>query len=430
MKEPMEQHFRDIFKEHELPYEPAAWDELSKKLDMAMPTSQSKGNWKWYLSAGIILLSALGLYWKLNLKTSPKKNKIIFTTSSEEKTTGSPVQNPVLTNDESGRRNLINKNQNHSSTEESFTPSSELTTSSYGSNQKLMVDEQRSGQKIDKNSTEEYQIHQNNPNQETKDTEFTIVYPEIKDLCEGESIWIKNENPQDLFITDNAKVYPISAGKRINFSAENPGSYYFGHAVDGKILYSRTPDFKVKENVKADFEIDTDTKFERGIPTISLQAIANENATYTWKIEGSKTELKGKEVKAHLYRKGNYEVILTAEPKDNGCPTTVRKKVQIDEDYNLLAVNSFWPNSPNPKNATFMPYALNERNVDFTLSIFDPSNGVTLFETSDATNGWTGINKTNGQLVEANKAFVWVVRIKNPLPDEKAEYKGTIVRLP
>jgi hypothetical protein len=55
MKEPMEQHFRDILKEHELPYEPAAWDELSKKLDMAMPTSQSKGNWKWYLSAGIIL---------------------------------------------------------------------------------------------------------------------------------------------------------------------------------------------------------------------------------------------------------------------------------------------------------------------------------------------------------------------------------------
>ena len=77
-----------------------------------------------------------------------------------------------------------------------------------------------------------------------------------------------------------------------------------------------------------------------------------------------------------------------------------------------------------------MPYALTERNTDFSMLIIDPTNGVTLFETSDATNGWNGTNRTTGQLVDANKAFIWIVKLKNPLPGEKSEYKGTIVRMP
>lgn len=425
----MEQHFRDIFKEHELPYEAQAWDQLSKKLDVVMPTAKSNGNWKWYLSASVILLSASGLFWNLTSKTSVRKDDKISSASTDQK----PTENKVQESNEStsvSSLNAFTANDRNSEKAETSNLVSSMTSSTSENNQGGKVEDTKTTQKFDINSVSETQNKTNNTNPEAKVTETAMVYPTVKDLCEGESIWIKNENSQDLFISDNSKVYPVSAGKRINFIGENPGNYYFGHAVNGKIQYSKTADFKVREGIKADFTIDNDTKYEQGVPTVTLQASSNENASYTWKLEGAKTELKGKDVKAHLYQKGTYDVVLTAEPKDNGCPVNVKKQVHIEEDYNLLAVNSFWPNSNDPRNATFMPYALKERNADFTMMIIDPTNGVTLFETNDATNGWNGTNKTNGQLVDANKAYIWIVRMKNPLPDEKAEYKGTIVRLP
>jgi hypothetical protein len=430
MKDPMEKHFKDIFKEHELPFDPAAWDQLSKRLDVVMPVNKPKNNWKWYLGGAAILLSASGLLWKLSSEKTnidlPATNATSTTVKANETEGMNPSnesndvnQTSFNSNSQGSEKSTASINQSQSQ-EIAFTETSSSSESDPGKvNQKMSYDMKTDNPVPTKNS--DPIITGNNS---------SAVYPAVKDLCEGESIWIKNDNSQDLFLTDNSKVYPISAGKRINFTGENAGNYYFGHTVNGKIQYSKTPDFRVKEGMKADMSIDLDTKYEQGVPTVNLQASSNENATYTWSIEGSKIELRGKEVKAHLYKKGTYDVVLTAEPKDNSCPASVKKQIRIEEDYNLLAVNSFWPNSNDPRNSTFMPYALKERNVDFTMLVIDPTNGATLFETNDATNGWTGINKMNGQLVDENKAYIWVVRIKNPLPDEKAEYKGTIVRLP
>ena len=425
----MEKHFKDLFKEHELPFDPAAWEQFSKRLDVVMPVKKGNSNWKWYLGGMAILLSVTGLVWNLSSKNAGTNDSTsTSSTATEARNSESNEMNPASEStglEPSG--SIIKNDELNGSTQTASTEQVQENTLPENNSSNDPVSD-KAGTRV--NTISENSDPQKNSDPIVSGTNGTTVYPTVKDLCEGESIWIKNENSQDLFITDNSKVYPISAGKRINFNGENPGNYYFGHTVNGKIQYSKTPDFKVKEGIKADFSIDTDTKYEQGIPTITLQASSTENATYSWKIEGSKSDLKGKEVKAHLYQKGNYDVVLTAEPKDNSCPASIKKQVNIEDDYNLLAVNSFWPNSSDPRNATFMPFALKERSVDFTMLIIDPTNGVTLFETNDATNGWTGINKTNGQLVDANKTYIWIVRIKNPLPDEKAEYKGTIVRLP
>ena len=61
--------------------------------------------------------------------------------------------------------------------------------------------------------------------------------------------------------------------------------------------------------------------------------------------------------------------------------------------------------------------------------ILDPNDGGLVFETSDANQAWDGIDKRNGQMADANKAYVWKVMLSQPRFGEKSEYMGTIVRM-
>jgi hypothetical protein len=76
-----------------------------------------------------------------------------------------------------------------------------------------------------------------------------------------------------------------------------------------------------------------------------------------------------------------------------------------------------------------MPYALSKRNSAFSLIIIDPDNGGIIFESSDASNPWDGIDKRNGKLVSESKTFIWKVTLSSPEKNEKAVYKGTITRI-
>jgi hypothetical protein len=103
--------------------------------------------------------------------------------------------------------------------------------------------------------------------------------------------------------------------------------------------------------------------------------------------------------------------------------------IQIPSDYNLLAVNAFNPQSQDSRNSTFMPYALTIRQTPFRLVVLDPDNGGLVFETTDESNAWDGIDRRDGKLVPGNKAYIWKVVIQHPVPGEKGEYRGTIVRM-
>lgn len=424
MKDHLEDKFKDVINNYEVPYDPAAWNKLSGTLDKRFPVNGGS-SWKWFLGGGIILVvlstTLLVVY---NLKYS---SQIVSLTSKNTKSK----------NAKNGTRNLNLSKKNLTKDTSSYDDSNfslinkDVNASIVGHQESIdNAGENRLGKAKASDMWEELINNSHPVNIASEEDSETTIYPTIQDLCQGDKVSIENSNDTDIFLTDLYKVYPIPAGKKFNFTAENPGNYYFGKSVNGKIEYSKTVDFKVKSAVQASIEFDDDSKYENGVPTTELSAKANESCSFSWNIETLNGELTGREIKTHLYNKGTYNVVLKATPKDGGCEATVTREISIDETYNLLAVNSFWPNSPNPKNATFMPYALTERNTDFSMLIIDPTNGVTLFETSDATNGWNGTNRTTGQLVDANKAFIWIVKLKNPLPGEKSEYKGTIVRMP
>jgi hypothetical protein len=94
-----------------------------------------------------------------------------------------------------------------------------------------------------------------------------------------------------------------------------------------------------------------------------------------------------------------------------------------------MAPSGFRPNSGDIQTNTFMPYALTQRNVNFELVVLDPRTGAVVFSSSDATQGWDGIDKRTGEMVKENSVWAWKVVIKNPNVGEPVEYKGTITRM-
>jgi hypothetical protein len=60
------------------------------------------------------------------------------------------------------------------------------------------------------------------------------------------------------------------------------------------------------------------------------------------------------------------------------------------------------------------------------MKIIDLKDGGIVFETTDASDEWKGMDRRTGQQVEKNKAFMWTVSLNNPEKGEKSEYSGSV----
>jgi hypothetical protein len=166
--------------------------------------------------------------------------------------------------------------------------------------------------------------------------------------------------------------------------------------------------------------------YEDGTPRIRVNLETN-GSDITWSANGTLINKKSRSVDLMAFKGQTYTI--TAEAQLDGCKSTEKIKVTANEDYNLLAVNAFNPESRDERNATFMPYALTIRDVRFELLVLDPENGAVVFRTTDAQNAWDGIDQRTGQMVPAQKAYIWKVVLQEALPNEKTTYSGTIVRI-
>ncbi len=166
--------------------------------------------------------------------------------------------------------------------------------------------------------------------------------------------------------------------------------------------------------------------YEDGTPRIHVSA-ETMVSELNWNVNGTVINRKNKSFDLLAFKGQTYTI--TAEGQLDGCKTTEKISITANEDYNLLAVNAFNPQSRDERNATFMPYALTIRDVRFDLVVLDPDNGAVVFKSSDAQNAWDGIDQRNGQMVPAQKAYIWKVVLQETLPGEKSTYTGTIVRI-
>jgi hypothetical protein len=189
------------------------------------------------------------------------------------------------------------------------------------------------------------------------------------------------------------------------------------------LLSELRTEFTVLEAPVAGFDVDSETKYENGLPTTVLMSTVP-GANFEWIFNNQKVV--GSEVKAHFYEKGDQDVTLTVT-SSNGCKNSLTKQVYIDNEYNLFAQNSFRPNSTDLNTNTFMPFGLTQRNVQFTMLIIDPNNGNVLYRTSDVSQGWDGTDMNTGQQVKLETTYVWKVTLENTEPNElRNEYSGIV----
>jgi cytoskeletal protein RodZ len=167
--------------------------------------------------------------------------------------------------------------------------------------------------------------------------------------------------------------------------------------------------------------------YETGVPVVHITAESSAQQIDWTSSNGQLIQQKSKSIELYAWNKQTYKVSAKFSQED--CNLSESIQIQQDQTYNLLAVNAFNPQSRDERNARFMPYALTIRDVQFQLIIIDPDNGSVLYKTSDAQNAWDGIDQRNGQLIPAQKAYIWKVVLENPLPGEKNTYTGTIVRI-
>ncbi|MEY3236864.1 MAG: hypothetical protein RI883_965 [Bacteroidota bacterium] len=417
MKNNLENSIKESLKGYELPYDPSAWEAMSKKLDKVMPVSP-KSNLKWYLGGAAtvaVIVTTIAL-WPADKSTSMDNVK---TAQNELNTANRNVNgdNTSLnaTNNKSGKTNTVSQDASVNNIE----------VANDVNPVKQILNEVNIITPLNVNNSNQNINQAINPISYTGITPITskkIEIVDISNICLGESISIVNKNDINLTLLDpNGSKTIVKSNKTTSITPELEGKYAIGYTENGELT---SKSFNVMPSPNADFTIDDKNIYEKGLPTVNVSTNSIGNS-YLWDF-GKQTENGAKEASVHYFKKGNYTISLTVEGS-NGCKSKVSQTVEIVDNYNLMAV--LWldlSNSTGSAYNSFMPYALTQRQVDFKMKIIDLKDGGIVFETTDSSDEWKGIDRRTGQLVEKDKAFMWTVSLNNPEKGEKSEYTGSV----
>ena len=414
MKNNLENSIKESIKGYEAPYNAAAWTAMSAKLDAKMPTGSSGGSsLKWIAAGAAVLVVASATYFGLKEDTTTQENPIAVT---ENTTTVSPkddntsAENDGITTQTNQDNTQTTSDNQEQDASDNFDESNVETNSDVKPISDIVETDQLQADNVNDKTDPS-----NNDNLKTDNPDVTISIPSVADHCAGKFVTLKNTNTSEMIVEGPNYAKTIAAGTTSILNFMDAGSYIIR-------VGTTTNSFEVKSLPKVDFVIDTDNKFDKGLPTTKLIGTSGSNLEWSF----NNITAKGTEVDAHFFQKGNHSIELTSTGS-NGCRNSITKDHYAPADYNLMAVNAFIPGHHDPLRNTFMPFALVERDVKFNLIILDPKDGHTVFQTNDSSNGWDGIDKRTGMQVNKESTYIWKVTVENPERGESNEYAGNII---
>lgn len=418
MKDGLENSFKKALNDFEYPYDANAWDALNQKLSPK----------KWYQHTGVKWSAALvvvagitALFFARNAderKTSlPTTNATSKEQTKQELTTKTPTEKSNLL-----RNNpLINEAPEEIQLQENVvTMNAELFDVSLPNiltdltNQENILDLKRSNEKPDENIL-------------IIDNTNGIAIYDFKNRCQGEIFSMEADPKHQRMINYAGKSFHFNYNEAISIKLEEAGKVQLTANSGPYGQFEEFGSFDVKESPSINLTTDRTVTYEDGLPKISCNVESSEQ-TLSWHSNYSLSNASGKSTQVLAFDKGNVIVEVQAS-SSNGCVSIEKELITVSSDYNLLAVNAFNPQSLNSRNNTFMPFALTIRETPFKLIVLDPDNGGLVFESTDADNAWDGIDRRDGVMVPNNKAYIWKVVLQKPVAGEKAEYRGTIVRM-
>lgn len=434
-----ENFIKDSLAENEVPFNPSDWDSLNQRLDAKSAKPFYKNNW--FLAASLFVGVVVSVLTYISLNDVPKE---LVTNDSDNSTKEkSPVAVDSNSKTDNTTKDVISHIENISDdfAKEEFLKAEKITNTN--STTISETEELNDLEPIDSNvladntdskfdetnrfeSDSEIKPVEENPHAEQITIPSADFYPSLVDGCEGVTIQFtteKQKNVDYLWKFDDGS-YSNEMNPKHAYSKS--GTYNVTLIVrstkDNSIMKkSREQSIVIYPKPKIDFE--WELVEENGIPSISFENNTTQGSKWNWAFgDGNKSSNKNP---LHTYRKkGVYSVSLTAISEEN-CTSSLNKEISVDDDYNLLAPNSFTPNGDGT-NDYFIPAALNRFNGNFIMTIYSATDGL-IYETENINQPWDGINQKTGERCKEGQ-YVWVVKLTN----EKGEienYKGALLLL-
>ncbi len=411
----IEDLFKESLKEHELPYNKEAWFKMNKKLDTR--NSGSSNGFKWFLcAAGAAIIVSTYLFTGTNEAPEKVQAESRQTEKDESVETNDEIQIKITEQSElefvneavEEDRSVVVPDCCDDDVQEPIGREINVTTIS----EPLL--KQPTRKDVAKSSLV------------TRESNAPLRFSTPKDHCLNEVFSYRNTNEEMIYLlSPQENIEEIAANETLKLQLDEKGIYQIG-TIDQKEKFIASISFKVHEAQSIQLTADDYLNFQNGLPELRVQAFSENKLS--WYINNQKSNRTNKKENFFLFDKGSYTI--KGITKDaNGCYSSDSISFYVENNYNLLAVNAFTPNSFDDRNTKFMPFALTKRNTPFKMIVINPANGAVIFETTSASEAWEGINKNTGELVKKNTSFVWKVILQNPEPGESPEYMGTVVRL-
>jgi gliding motility-associated-like protein len=417
-------------------YDSSDWDKLNRKLNQANKPFYSS---PWFIAASVA--AVLGTVYLLSTFNNPtKQNTIVITPQENEipkigEKEKEEVVAILLTEEEHNEikavfinaEKEINNKEETSRKEENKKSNSETITSDNKEvkpqhSEETTISEESgftpsddAALKEDKVITEEVVI-----------LEKAAFHMNTFECCEGTTIDFvadKQNNIDYLWSFDDGN---YSKNENPSHLFTKPGSYKISLIVRSTIdnsIMTRSNDQLLIVHAKPNVEFEWEMNEENGIPYASFINLTDKGTSWSWNFGDGAISID--KDPNHTYRtKGQYLVTLTASNSES-CTKTINQDILIDEDYNLLAPNSFTPNGDGI-NDYFLPAALNRLNGSFTMTVYSQTEGL-IYDTKNINQPWDGTNQKAGTKCTEG-SYVWVVKLTN----EKGiieQYKGAILLL-
>jgi gliding motility-associated-like protein len=412
MKKQLEDLFRESLEGHQMPYDPAAWKAVEKKL----PPSGNSFLKIAIASAAAVTLVTVG--YLLFDRNEPATTQVTEVIDQPETIAPADKESVEVVTERPSKQSDQQENvapAKSTSPEPVQTIQPELPVKGKESTDQT----HKQGEHPQKERTEIPTSPIANNSNWTKQALLTKIKPVQMNVCEGESVSLVAENlPQY-----GSVIWTLSNGKELIGERVQitPESYV--------VITPRVKNTATKEQVELEaltvhvivpqkpVVLVTETMRNTKPYFIAENKSALKNVV--WHIDGRSGEQNKFEF--YLTEKGTYTLNIHGID-ENGCKVVQTESISLQESYNLFAEKAFSPNGDG-LNETFMPKALLSRNVEFRMTVHDRS-GSLLFESNSTDKPWDGTT-LNGEKARIGN-YIWAISLINEegLPEK---YSGMII---
>jgi len=413
MKNNLEKLLKESLENHQMPYDPKAWEAVKKQLP-STPSPALK------ISVATVTVAAIAIISVLIFNSNPETNKTENNVVVENNDVNNVTEEKVISNDDSinNSENTISNDANEQIQPDNLNRVQQTTPV----NNQPVVDP------VQDNSIKPSDDSKSPRVESTTDSKWLIsaqnayISTSSSMVCKGSSVTFSLNNvPENSvieWIVDNGKI-SSSKSLTVKMNESSSVSVKLRNAKDTKISHNlNAVNVQVVEPQNLVIEVTEELKHTK--PYFILENKNNQLNSVQWVMDYKRAQ--GNKMGVYLTEQGSYTYTVSAKDQ-NGCEIEKEGVIRLGESYNLFAPTGFSPNSTDSERSAFIPKALLSRDVDFKMTIYDRS-GSMIYETTDNNKPWDGTMINGGRA--AVGSYMWVVTLINEegLPEK---YKGQIV---